>query len=143
MPGGTSKLSCSSSRFSTAPSYVAELGATADAWQRLLKIQTPPRLPASPEDIMGFPLADPLRRSLESFSVPVPQRSGLRVLLIVEGGGTDAIVRLEALRSGGVGIDEEQAPLSQCWVDYGNDARALIPDATIRSIVSWLSARAA
>jgi pimeloyl-ACP methyl ester carboxylesterase len=118
------------------PAYVAEMRKLGRHYRRANRIEAG----SGPEDVMGFPLAGPLRESLEGLTMAMRRRPARRVLFLAEGDpGPEAEQLTATLKT--LGATPESRPTAQARVWLGSEgvARALIPPEALKSVVGWLA----
>jgi exosortase A-associated hydrolase 2 len=122
------------------PAYVAELTDLGRTWRRQKRIETGRAADDEAADILGFPLANSLRQSLSDLSLELRRRPARRVLLLLESEPPPSASRLlESLRGFGARPEERRVTQAQIWRHDDGADRALIPQSTLKCVVSWLA----
>ena len=122
------------------PAYMGELSDLAASWSHEGGFDPPPQRDETMLDVLGFPIGERLRRSLESLSFSFRRRPARRALLLLEAPRRDAGELSERLRKTGARAEELQVTPSGIWLGSEGDGRPVTPRATLQAAVSWLTA---
>jgi pimeloyl-ACP methyl ester carboxylesterase len=91
-------------------------------------------------EVLGFPLAEPMRRDLECLDLITIQHSPARRVLLVESqarsGQQHLYARLQELN---VQVTCQHAHDSRLWTWVENIGRVLVPHYVLQTVVSWIS----
>jgi alpha-beta hydrolase superfamily lysophospholipase len=118
------------------PAYATEMRDLGRRYRRANRIETG----SGPEDVMGFPLGEPLRQSLEGLKLVLRRRPARRVLFLAEGDPALETEQLsEALKKLGATPESRPTAEARVWLGSEGVARALIPQEALKSVVGWLA----
>jgi uncharacterized protein len=121
--------------------YLAEL---ADRHRAFFESRPKPRQMAegaSTDEALGFPLAPRLRREMEAFDLLAISRSPARRTLLLSTDGSPGTVALRNhLDRIGADTTYQHMPGSKVWLKEEDEiSQAVVPQATLTSIASWLT----
>ncbi len=120
------------------PAYLQEMAEVHAQWRRARGIEGGEGGDAQRE-LLGFPVGDRLRASLQSLTLPLERRLARRALVMRDHESPADTAVIDALKKLGTSVDRRVTASERIWLDDDDAERAIVPAGILETAVSWLS----